>query len=185
MYSHNFIEPHQVNTFVYCKRSWYYHNRLKMNLQGEEIKIGQIFHSNHWLQISKRKEVYFLSEKLRIKGKCDYILEENNTMIPLELKKGRCRQNKPYTNDIMQLLCYILLIEEKSSQKCDYGYILYASSKKKFKVLASPQLRSDLYSYLKSMRAYIHNGKIPKGLDNEKLCGKCSFKEYCRCSREM
>ena len=110
MFTHLFIEPSQVNAFVYCKRNWYYRHRLKIRLINEHIEIGLYLHKNHWLNTITCKSVYLISEKFKLKGVCDYFLHEEGHQIPLEIKKGVCHGQNPYKNDLMQLMCYIVFV---------------------------------------------------------------------------
>ena len=179
MFSHHYIEPHQVNSFVYCKRKWFYQNRLKLQITNDDFEIGLYVHENHWMKTIKRKDIYLMSEKLRLKGICDYILEENGLQIPIEVKKGKCIAEKPYKNDVMQLLCYILLLEEHFKLRYTHGYIIYVGSKRKFKIIVTPFLRKTIKNCFKEIKAYYSNGKIPKRKKSKSWCTGCSYEEYC------
>ena len=173
------IISYQVNSFVYCQRKWYYQNRLKFFLEDDNIEYGKYIHQTHWLSVKCRKEVYLTSDKWKLKGICDYLIEENRKEIPLEIKSGKCKGNTPYEPDIMQLMCYILLLEDNFSIKYEYGYILYVGSKKKLKVTIDRKMRSNLYSYFKSIRAFMRSGVIPRIKKDEKSCWKCSYHDCC------
>ena len=146
-FTHNYLEPHQVNTFVYCKRRWYYQNRSKLQILNCHMQIGSYIQNNHWMETIKRKEIYLISHKWKLKGKCDYVVHENGFQIPIEIKKGKCNGNKPFMNDVMQLLCYILLLEEHFETSYPYGYILYVGSKQKYKVNVTLVLRKTIKNY--------------------------------------
>ncbi|MFX1257735.1 MAG: CRISPR-associated protein Cas4 [Promethearchaeota archaeon] len=117
----------------------------------------------------------------KLKGICDYLLEENGVQIPLKIKTGKCNANTPFKNDVMQLMCSILLLEENYLTNYKYGYILYVRSKKKYKVEVDAKLRSELYSYIRAIHSYMFNKKIPKRQENEVFCRKCSYRDYCWC----
>lgn len=181
MSTHNYIEPHQLNTFVYCKRRWYYQNRLKLAIINYHMQIGTYVQENYWRKAIKRKELYLISHKLKIKGKCDYIVEENGVQIPIEIKKGKCNSKKPFKNDIMQLLCYILLLEEHFGVTYPYGYILYVGSKRKYKINITLVLRRSIKYYFKKIYSYLRSGKLPKKQNNKNKCRGCSYEDYCWC----
>ncbi len=90
---------------MYCKRKWYYQNRLKFSIDNNNLEIGKYIHETHWLHKYKHKEIYLISYKWKLKGIYEYLIEENNTQIPIELKKGKSNKNKLYRNDLMQLMC--------------------------------------------------------------------------------
>ncbi|MFX1259262.1 MAG: CRISPR-associated protein Cas4 [Promethearchaeota archaeon] len=181
MFTHDYNEPHQLNSFVYCKRKWYYQNRLKFSIDNSDLELGKYIHDNHWLNTKKRKEVYLISHKWKLKGMWDYLLEENGVQIPVEIKIGKCNAHKPFKNDNMQLMCYILLLEDHFSVKYTHGYILYVSSKCKCKVNVSLTLRKTIENYFKKIHSYLRSKKIQKRQKNEKCCIKCSYREYCWC----
>lgn len=122
-----------------------------------------------------------ISNELRLKGRCDYILKEGNLFIPLELKRGSCIASEPFNNDVMQLMCYILLIENTFKTKCPHGYILYLGSKQRIKVKTSLTLRRSVQVCFNSIRSYQSNKKIPNRLE-QKNCGvDCPYYSYCWC----
>ena len=179
MFTHQYIEPHQVNAFVYCKRKWYYQNRLKLQIINDHMEIGSYIKEHHWMKTIKRKEIYLMSNKWKLKGMCDYIIEENGFQIPIEIKKGKCSAVKPYKNDVMQLLCYVLLLKENLGIKYTHGYILYVGSKRKFTVNITPNLRKRIQNYFKEIKSYLRSEKMPERQSNKICCGVCSFEEYC------
>lgn len=180
-FTHTYIEPHQVNAFVYCKRQWYVRNRLKLPIVNEDMRIGKYVAENHWLNTQKRHELYLVSDTLRMKSRVDYIIAENGKQIPIEIKKGRWNGDQPRKNDIAQLMCEILLLEEHFSIRYDYGYLLYVGSKRKYKVRVDLIKRRSIKSTLAEIRSYLKSGNVPKVGYNKKKCEKCSLQLYCLC----
>ncbi|MFW6129728.1 MAG: CRISPR-associated protein Cas4 [Atribacterota bacterium] len=176
--THSYIEPHQVNSFVYCKRQWYLQKILKLSLINEDMRIGKYIGDSHWLNTKKRKEVYITSSKLKMKSKIDYVISEEGKQIPIEIKKGKCKK-KPKENDIMQLLCEILLLEEHFNTKYHYGYLLYVGSRKKFKVPITLGKYRSLTLTLEQIRSYLRNGKSPEIKMDKNKCRNCSLNIYC------
>lgn len=176
---HKYYQPSQINTFVYCKRRWYYQNVHKIFYHNDDTEIGKYEHENHWQNTLKRKEVYIESHSMKIKAKIDYLVEENGIQVPIEIKKGKCTENTAYENDIMQLVCYIMLFEEHYLLKYHHGYILYKGSKKKYTIEISDELRKKLIYYLNQMRGYENKKAIPKLEYNENKCYRCSIRDYC------
>lgn len=177
--THNYIQPSQINAFVYCKRRWYYQNIQKIFFPNDDTEIGKYDHENHWQNTIKRKEIYIESHILKIKGKIDYIIEENGLQIPIEIKKGKCNGVKPFENDVMQLMCYVLLLEENYSFKYNHGYLLYKGSKKKYTVEITNDIRKKLIYYIHQLRGYANKNVIPKIEYDKNKCYRCSIREYC------
>ena len=181
MFTHDYIQPYQVNSFVYCKRKWYYQNRLNFFVNSDDLKIEKYVHKNHWLTRYKYKELYLVSHEKKIKGICDFLIEENGLYIPVEVKSGKCNASPAFKNDIMQLMCYILLLEDHFDIKYPHGYILYLGSKRKYKVSVSLALRKNVQKKIQEIRSYMRSKKIPKQNYDEKLCRNCSYHDYCWC----
>ena len=107
------------------------------------------------------------------------MIEEKGICIPVELKRGKSNKNTSYRNDVMQLICYILLLEEYFDVKYPYRYIFYKESKQKLKVVNERNTRSELYSLFKAIRAFMCSKKLPNRKDNKKSCWNCSYHGYC------
>ncbi|MBD3256322.1 MAG: CRISPR-associated protein Cas4 [Candidatus Lokiarchaeota archaeon] len=179
MFTHDYFEPHQVNSFVYCKRAWYYQNRLKFFIDSSDIEIGRYIHQTHDFPRSNCKEIYLVSHKLKIKGMCDYLKKESGLYIPIELKKGKSNSGQPFKNDVMQLMCYVLLLEEHFEVKYPYAYIHYFGSTERCTVQITPFFRSDIKRIMKQIKSFKIHSRIPKR-KNKKLCPpSCSYFEFC------
>ncbi|MBD3255175.1 MAG: CRISPR-associated protein Cas4 [Candidatus Lokiarchaeota archaeon] len=181
MHIGQYLGPSEINAFIYCKRNWYYRTQLKLPFLNESMKIGKYVHEHFWLDTIKRKEIYLISHKWKLKGRCDYIIEEKGMQIPLEIKYGNCNNEVPYQNDAMQLLCYILLLGGYLNEHIPYGYILYVTSKRKYKVNNTLSYRKMLRSIIRSMHAYMNGNIFPNRTDYTLRCYGCSFMDYCWC----
>jgi len=181
MQTGQYLGPSEINAFIYCKRNWYYRTQLKLPLLNESMKIGKYVHTHFWLDTIKRKEIYLISHKWKLKGRCDYILEEKGMQIPLEIKYGNCNNETPYQNDAMQLLCYILLLEEHINEPIPYGYILYVGSKQKYRIMNTLTNRRILTSFIKQINILIKAKKIPKKCSQIQKCRGCSYEDFCWC----
>ncbi|MBN1800391.1 MAG: CRISPR-associated protein Cas4 [Candidatus Lokiarchaeota archaeon] len=179
MFTHDYIEPHQVNSFVYCRRKWYYQNRLKLRLERDNLILGQKIHQEHKLTRYKYKELYMTSEQLKLKGMCDYVIEDEGVLVPLELKIGKSNNGRPFENDIAQLVCYILLLEDYLKSPLTHGYLLYLGSRQKLKIKCDKKARSELFTIIKSIREQVRLNKIPKLPQTNDRCKNCSFFDYC------
>jgi len=118
----------------------------------------------------------FFSKRYRITGKPDYIIQNNNCYIPIELKSGAFKE--PQKNHILQLAAYCQLLEENYGGFCPYGIIVY-SEKSKFKILFDPKIRFELVTILKNMRHILKTGKISRNHNDLSRCKNCSVKQYC------
>lgn len=177
MHDEKYIQASEINAFVYCPMQWYYRFVLNINIYDDNMKIGKILHENHWLNTFQRKERFFISHNLKLKGVVDYLVDEEGKKIPMEIKKGKYHDHKEY--DKMQLLTYIKLLEDFYNFKYTYGYILYIQSRKKVKLEVDKKDRSLWYSYLRSIRSHKKFNTKPISPNNKLICYNCSLKTIC------
>ncbi len=118
---------------------------------------------------------YIKSKKYNLRGKPDYILKHIlfNTYIPAELKSGKIGDDgEPHFGDLMQLICYFVMIEEFYSCKVPYGKLIYAD--KMFIIRNTKKYRNTLKYILNEMDTF----DIKKCNDepSKKICGRCQYK---------
>jgi len=179
-FTHHYIQPSSLNTFIFCKRKWYYRDILKLTFKNENMKIGSYINDTHWQKIKKRTEQTFYMEKYQLKGRIDYIETENNKHIPIEIKKGKSNHGKVWKGDEMQLICYINMLNNYYNESINYGYILYKKSKEKIKIILTKVLQKKWISYILEMKSYMKRKLLPKIKNNQMGCDKCALQEYCK-----
>jgi CRISPR-associated protein Cas4 len=174
-------EPHLVNTFAYCRRRWYYQSVKKFFSPNDHTEIGAHVHDRrrHESGVEKRSEVYLVSHRLRLKGKCDYIINALGHKVPVEIKKSRDKFGVPAFNDIMQLTCYVMMIEERYGEPVSTGIIIYAGSRKRYDITILLYHKSQLCRILSSMRSMKRLPEIPKRTRNKNRCWGCSINARC------
>jgi CRISPR-associated exonuclease Cas4 len=173
-------EPHAVNTFAYCHRRWYYQQVLKFFEHNDHTEIGAHVHDRrHEDGVEKRSEVFIVSHRLKLKGKCDYIMNVLEKKVPVEIKKGKDKFGVPAFNDVMQLVCYVLMIEERYGEPAPTGIIIYAGSRKRYEIAIHGYHKRQLYRLLASMRSMKNLHKIPERTKNKNRCVKCSINARC------
>jgi len=180
-----YVNPFSVNTFSYCPRRWYIQDVFKFFSHNEHTLIGRHVHERREeINIQKRSEVYLVSHKWHLKGKCDYIETEDKNFIPVEVKKSRDKFGVPIHNDIMQLVCYALMIEDVYNVPVTTGFLIYAGSRKKYEISIKLYHKSQLNRLLRKMDLMKNLPEIPKRLNNKNRCWNCSIHERCLSTRE-
>lgn len=71
------------------------------------------------------------STTIPLRGKPDYVIEDGDSLIPVEVKTGKTPR-EPYLNHTMQVMAYCLLVEEQYSVLPKGGIIKYPGAE--FKV---------------------------------------------------
>lgn len=103
--------------------------------------------------------VILYSEKLRLKGKPDYIIKNGNEYVPVEVKTGRT-PNMPYKNHVAQLFAYCALIEENFASRPKYGVVKYPE--REFEIEYTPQGEKGVELLVKEMLELKTSGLEPE-----------------------
>ena len=117
------------------------------------------------------------SSRYMLTGKPDYIIEQKNNFIPVEVKTGL--HFKPEKHHIMQLAAYCQLVEENYHRFTPYGILVYYDTGKQFIIPFDPKLRFELESTLKQMRNILRTRRAIRNHDSSEKCRKCSMNKYC------
>ncbi len=117
------------------------------------------------------------SKSLRITGKPDYVVKQNNKYIPVEVKTGL--HFNPEKNHVYQLASYCHLIEENYRNLVTHGILVYFDTSQQFKIPFNPQLRFELESLIKEMRKTLKSGNVQRNHNSAKKCLNCSMKKHC------
>ena len=116
------------------------------------------------------------SHEFLITGKPDYLVADDDDVIPVEVKSGRAPA-RPYPSHIPQLAAYCLLVEECYGRQPSYGIIKYDDCT--FEVDYTPELEDELLTTLDDMRADLADGDAPRSHDEVRRCRACGHREQC------
>ena len=153
---------------------------LKFFAPNDHTEIGSHVHERrHDSGVEKRSEVYLVSHRLRLRGKCDYIVNALGHKVPVEVKKGKDKFGVPAFNDVMQLVCYVIMIEERYGEPVPTGVIIYAGSRKRYEITILGYHKRQLYRLLTSIRMTRNGGGIPPRTKNKNRCKGCSINARC------
>ncbi|MCK4258952.1 MAG: CRISPR-associated endonuclease Cas1 [Halanaerobiales bacterium] len=171
-----------LNSFVYCKRLFYYREVEQIEAENYYLVDGQIKHKRvdgDTDQIKREGDKIFSvslkSDNLGIAARFDVLEVEGEKYTPVEYKRGKVGE---WLNHRVQLCAQALLIEENYNQKVEYGYIYYYGSKKRIRVEFDNTLRDQTLSAIYDARRMIEQSRCPEAKYSEK-CEGCSLKEQC------
>lgn len=111
-----------------------------------------------------------------ITGRPDYIIRTHGGMIPVEVKTGKTPQ-RPHENHVLQLACYLRLVEVKTGQRPTYGLVTYPDGT--FRVEWDDDMRAYLKGTLERMRAATAGGKADRDHEHVGRCRGCARREAC------
>lgn len=123
-----------------------------------------------------RVEKPLYDQDLRLTGKPDYLVKQDEQIIPVEVKSGHAPE-APYDSHIFQLACYCLLVERTTGQRPPFGIIHY--DRRDFAVDYTPELESSLLAVLSDVRHDELSSQVNRSHDESQRCLHCGFHEVC------
>ena len=113
---------------------------------------------------------------LGLTGKPDYIVEQNGSFIPVEVKTGRT-PDAPYDSHIFQLAAYCHLVAKSYGKRPPHGIIHYPG--RDFAVDYTPGLESALLDLVANLRVDERRTDVPRSHDQQQRCRRCGFQRAC------
>ena len=170
---HELVNVSDLNQYLYCPRRLYYIRFFDTIGLNADLVSGRLRHQN----LSRRGgwilERYLYSERLCLHGKVD-LIEDDNGPVPVERKSGI----RVYDNDRIQLAAYALLIEEWYECEISIGYIYLFSTRRRFEVVISDDLRDSVSATVQAILS-MKLTDIPPIQNNLNKCKRCSVLSYC------
>jgi CRISPR-associated exonuclease Cas4 len=118
------------------------------------------------------------SETYRLCGKPDYLLEEADGLVPVEVKSSFAPRNRqPYASHLMQLAVYFLLVEDVLEQEAPYGLIRYRD--RTLRVENTAELREQLLELVAEMQDILADGEAHRSHKSARRCAGCSVAYAC------
>jgi CRISPR-associated exonuclease Cas4 len=143
------------------------------------LPTGRVIYSdtNQW----KNPEQPLYDAKIDLTGKPDYLIQENKTLIPVEVKSN-LRGQQPYQSHIYQLAAYCYLIERNYNIRPPYGILHYPDHS--FAIDYTEELESKLHQIIYDLRK-CENGKAPpRSHQSIARCKGCGYREICDQKKE-
>ncbi len=125
-----------------------------------------------WKQIDKP----LYSQRYMLAGKPDYIVKDEDRLIPVEVKPNRTAP-APLPSDTLQLAAYGLLMEENFGTRPPYGLLKYRDAV--FQVDFTDALRGELLAVMEEMRAGLDAADVARSHDDPARCRACGYKAQC------
>ena len=136
---------------------------------------GEIVYSDMGTWMRQRKPLY--DAHLRLTGRPDYLIEQNDgAIIPVEVKSSGAPP-EPYFGHVMQLAAYCLLVHAAYGLRPSHGIIQYRD--RAFSVPFTPRVENDVLEILQEMRADRAAVNVNRDHDNWRRCGGCGHQAHC------
>jgi len=128
---------------------------------------------------SGRGQDQFVSKRLLMAGKPDYLMKDRNgDLIPVEVKSSNApRAGRPYETHLMQLAAYFLLLEDVLQRPIPYGLIRYRN--RTLRVANTNELRARLMDVIAQMRRLMARDVARRNHNRAQRCSRCSVAHAC------
>jgi len=108
-------------------------------------------------------------------GKPDYLVEQDNATIPVEVKSTRTEA--PYDSHIYQLAAYCRLVHSVTGQRPPYGLLKYPN--RVFAIDYTPALEEALLDIISEMQSHNTRQEQPRSHDSPRRCARCGYRLAC------
>ena len=111
---------------------------------------------------------------LGLTGKPDYLVQDGNQLIPVEVKSTHV-SDAPYDSHILQLAAYCMLVERCLGKRPQYGILHYP--RRTFAIDFTSEVESTVMRLLLEMQA--NRKDIPRSHESPPRCTRCGFRSVC------
>jgi CRISPR-associated exonuclease Cas4 len=118
---------------------------------------------------------------LGLTGKPDYLIDQGNKLIPVEVKSSRPPES-PYDSHIFQLAAYCLLVEKALGKRPPYGIIHYTDPSKtsrSFAIDYTRELEEAVLAVLSEIRSLEKSTEVQRSHDSPGRCKSCGYGFLC------
>ena len=121
-------------------------------------------------------EKSFYDSVLGLTGRPDYLVEEGERIIPVEVKSNKV-SSAPYDSHIFQLAAYCLLVERSTGKRPNHGILHYPN--RTYVIDYTPELESSLLDVLDEMHANSRRKALARSHETAARCSACGFRNIC------
>lgn len=164
-----------LSLFWLIGTSFALYNSLKSQREFE-IKRKEMNLSKKIAYVGNDVSRLFRSDRFGLTGRPDYILEDGDELIPVELKSGR-QPKGPLFSHIVQLAAYCLILNEQGERKVSRGLLKYGDVE--FDIDFDVGLREIVIDKLGEMRAALQTGEVHRNHNRPGKCQSCSRRDKC------
>ncbi|ONN27907.1 hypothetical protein XJ44_01485 [Thermosipho affectus] len=178
------IPIYSINAYLYCEYRYFLEEVVGIFKENAHISEGKYINEKESKNIStknwkKTSKIFVSSEEYGIYGYIDNVIKTPDKIKIVEIKKGSAK--KPYENDIMQIIAYMIAYSETFEIKKEsiIGELNYKGSNTKFRVKLTDNRLNKLKNIIDNIYA-IKSDKIRPIPKYRKKCKDCSLFEICQ-----
>lgn len=138
------------------------------------LPSGRIVYSDPMLWGPTEKPFYDVETQLT--GKPDYLISQDMTLIPVEVK-SHYAPVEPYDSHVYQLLAYCYLVEHATGQRPPHGILQYRN--RTFAIDYSDEQEAALLALLEQIRSDDKTRECPRSHAEANRCLRCGYNHVC------
>lgn len=114
--------------------------------------------------------------ELGLTGKPDYLVNQGDSLIPVEVKSKRIGR-APYDSHIYQLAAYCLLVQRVYGRRPSHGILHYPN--RTFAIDYTPEIEENLIDLVLEMRFRSGAKGVNRSHETAARCARCGFRSVC------
>ncbi len=142
--------------------------------RGSGVPEGRIVYSDPGMWGKPEKPFY--DSELGLTGKPDYLIQRQDSIIPVEVK-SMWAPREPYDSHVLQLGAYCLLAERHFGKRPIYGLLRYRN--RTFKIPFSSILENEVLETIQSIRGNKELDDLSRSHEQPNRCARCGFRDRC------
>jgi CRISPR-associated exonuclease Cas4 len=142
--------------------------------KGSGLPGGRIIYTDtqSWGPVEKP----FYDSFLGLTGRPDYVVQNGNQLIPVEVKSTRVTDS-PFDSHIYQLAAYCYLVERETGVRPEYGILHYP--KRTFRVDYTAELEDAFLELISDIRYQGRRTTVNRSHEAPQRCANCGYEGNC------
>lgn len=138
------------------------------------LPSGRVIYDDSRGRLKVERPLY--DSTLGLTGKPDYVIQQGQALIPVEIKSGYAPP-QPYDGHIYQLAVYCLLLQRLTGNRPSHGIIQYRN--RSFEVEYTPGLEKELLELVDEIRRQEKHGEPGCSHQDHNRCARCGYRSVC------
>ena len=141
---------------------------------------GQVVYADtsHWAPVEKP----LYAPNLGLTGKPDYLVQQGEYLIPVEVKSTSSPYQDPFDAHIYQLAAYCLLVAHVYKRRPPHGILHYtppSGPSRTFAIPFTPELEADVLSLITEIQGQSLHAEISRSHTSPARCAHCGYHSIC------
>lgn len=174
-----------LHALLYCERLFYLEEVEEIRVADARVYAGRELHESLAAEEGESfQTVEVTSNSLGLFGKIDALKRRDESLLPYEHKRGRCRRGEDNTptawpSDRVQALAYAMMLEEAIGKPVPEARVHYHLDNVTVRLPLDDAARAEVRRAIERARELRRAIDRPPITENENLCRRCSLAPVC------